>query len=100
MPNYRRPSCVNSVLPDQSVNFKDLSEKVLKGVQKAVTVFIETKAAKGEDMRQLLLRFQFSDGIGRFYFLYWEVTTAIVGGGRAIARVGGPPGMRSIKMGI
>lgn len=37
-------------MPDGATNIADLSEKVLKGVQKAVDELIEANAAKGEDM--------------------------------------------------
>jgi hypothetical protein len=37
-------------MPDQNIDIEDLSEKVLKGVQKAVSDLIEANAAKGEDM--------------------------------------------------
>lgn len=37
-------------MSEQSINIADLSEKVLKGVQKAVSDLIEANAAKGEDM--------------------------------------------------
>jgi hypothetical protein len=37
-------------MPDQTTDIGDLSEKILKGVQKAVSELIEANAAKGEDM--------------------------------------------------
>ena len=37
-------------MSDQRTNIDDLSEKVLKGIQKAVGDLIEANAAKGEDM--------------------------------------------------
>lgn len=37
-------------MPHSSKNITDLSDKVLKGVQKAVNELIEANAAKGEDM--------------------------------------------------
>lgn len=37
-------------MPEQSINIADLSERILKGVQKAVSDLIEANAAKGEDM--------------------------------------------------
>jgi hypothetical protein len=37
-------------MPDQRIDIEDLSEKVLKGVQKAVSDLIEANAAKGKDM--------------------------------------------------
>lgn len=37
-------------MPDQCTNIEDLSEMVLKGVQKAVSELIEANAARGEDM--------------------------------------------------
>lgn len=37
-------------MPHNTTNIADLSDKVLKGVQKAVNNLIEANAAKGEDM--------------------------------------------------
>jgi len=37
-------------MPDQSTKIEELSEMVLKGVQKAVSELIEANAARGEDM--------------------------------------------------
>ena len=37
-------------MSDQRTNIDDLSEKVLKGIQKAVSDLIVANAAKGEDM--------------------------------------------------
>jgi hypothetical protein len=37
-------------MSDQRTHIEDLSEKVLKGVQKAVSDLVVANAAKGEDM--------------------------------------------------
>ena len=37
-------------MPNKNINIADFSDKVLKGVQKAVSDLIQTNAVKGEDM--------------------------------------------------
>lgn len=37
-------------MPDTAINIADLSDKILKGVQKAVNDLIQANAAKGENM--------------------------------------------------